>query len=165
VAISSQRRKRQRGSIEDLPSGALRVKVYAGIDPVSKHRRYLAETIPPGRDAGKNAEKARTRLLNQVDEKRNPRTAASLNRLLDRWLDLVDVEASTRRGYVSKVDKHIRPVLGTIPAVRVDAETLNPSTPTYEPAGIIVGESMRRWARRTSANHCPTPVSARSTGF
>jgi hypothetical protein len=79
VAISSQRRKRQRGSIEDLPSGSLRVKVYAGIDPVSKHRRYLAETIPPGRDAGKNAEKACIRLLNQVDEKRSPRTAASLN--------------------------------------------------------------------------------------
>lgn len=162
VATSSQRRKRQRGSFEDLPSGALRVKVYAGIDPVSKHRRYLAETIPPGRDAGKNAEKARTRLLNQVDEKRTPRTAASLNRLLDRWLDLVDVEASTRRGYVSKVDKHIRPVLGTIPAVRVDAETLESFYADLRTCRDHCGESIRRWARPTSANHCPPPVSARS---
>ena len=38
------RAERSRGSIETLPSGALRVKVYAGIDPVTKRRHYLTET-------------------------------------------------------------------------------------------------------------------------
>jgi LacI family xylobiose transport system transcriptional regulator len=40
------RKGRPRGLIETLPSGSLRVKVYAGIDPVSKKRLYLDETIP-----------------------------------------------------------------------------------------------------------------------
>lgn len=40
--------KRQRGEIETLASGALRVKVYAGVDPLSGRRHYLRETIPPG---------------------------------------------------------------------------------------------------------------------
>jgi hypothetical protein len=39
------RAKRQRGEIETLPSGSLRVKVYAGVDPVTRNRRYLTETI------------------------------------------------------------------------------------------------------------------------
>jgi integrase len=125
MAGKYQRRKRQRGSIEVLPSGALRVKVYAGIDPVTKRRRYLTETIPSGPDAAKSAEKALTRLSNHVAERRNPRTTATVNQLLDRWLDVLDVEASTRRGYVSKIDKHIRPFVGSVPVARVDAEVLD----------------------------------------
>lgn len=125
MARKYQRRKRQRGFVEELPSGALRAKVYAGIDPVSKRRRYLTETIPPGPEAAKSAEKALTRLVNQIDERKNPRTTATVNQLLDRWLDVLDVEASTRRGYVSKIDKHIRPFVGSLPVARVDAEILD----------------------------------------
>jgi hypothetical protein len=40
---------RQRGQIEQLPSGSLRVTVYAGVDPLTKRRHYLHEVIPPGR--------------------------------------------------------------------------------------------------------------------
>jgi integrase len=47
----------------------------------------LVEVIPPGPDAARLAEQARTRLLSQVDEQRNPRTKATVNQLLDRWLD------------------------------------------------------------------------------
>ncbi|GAA1662138.1 hypothetical protein GCM10009744_64880 [Kribbella alba] len=50
------------------------MRVYAGIDPVSKRRLDLTEVIPPGPKQATLAEKARTRLLNQVDEKRNPKT-------------------------------------------------------------------------------------------
>src|SRR4051794_1840011 len=39
----STRRKRQRGEIEPLPSGSFRVRVYAGIDPISRKRHYLTE--------------------------------------------------------------------------------------------------------------------------
>lgn len=42
------RRKRVRGGIEELPSGALRVYAYAGIDPLSGRKNYLREVIPPG---------------------------------------------------------------------------------------------------------------------
>jgi hypothetical protein len=37
--------RRIRGRIETLPSGSLRVKVYVGIDPVSKKRLHLEETM------------------------------------------------------------------------------------------------------------------------
>lgn len=52
--------RRRRGEIATLPSGSLRVKVYAGIDPLSGKRHYLTETIPAGLTAAADAEKART---------------------------------------------------------------------------------------------------------
>lgn len=63
MGTANGRAKRQRGEIEELPSGSLRAKVYAGLDPITKKRRYLTETIPPGPTARKEAEKARTRVL------------------------------------------------------------------------------------------------------
>ena len=38
-------RARARGNIETLRSGALRVRVYAGIDPVTKKRHNLIEVV------------------------------------------------------------------------------------------------------------------------
>jgi integrase len=46
-------------------------------------------------------------LLAQVDEKRYPRTRATINQLLDRWLTVVDVEPETLRGYQAKARKHV----------------------------------------------------------
>ena len=69
MATPSKRRSRPRGTITRLPSGALRVRVYAGIDPVTKRRHDLTEVVPAGPRAATLAEQALTRLLNQVDEK------------------------------------------------------------------------------------------------
>jgi hypothetical protein len=72
---SSERPKRRtRGAIDTLPSGSFRVRVHAGIDPITKKRHDLVEIVPAGPGAAKEAEKVRVRLLRQVDEKRNPRT-------------------------------------------------------------------------------------------
>jgi integrase len=92
VASASLGRSRTRGEVEALPSGSLRVRVYAGIDPVSRKRHYLVETVGAGPSAARDAERVRTRLLNQVDERRNPRTKATVNQLLDRWLEVVELE-------------------------------------------------------------------------
>jgi integrase len=100
------------------------VQVYAGRDPVSGKRHYLTETVPAGPTAAKDAEKARTRLLGQVDERKNPRTRATVNQLLDRWLTVVELEENTRAAYDSYMRHHIRPVLGTLPLTRLDTETL-----------------------------------------
>jgi LacI family transcriptional regulator, xylobiose transport system transcriptional regulator len=62
--------RRARGEIEHLPSGSLRVRVYAGIDSTSKKRRYLVETVPAGPKAAQQAERVRTRLLAEVDRQR-----------------------------------------------------------------------------------------------
>jgi integrase len=120
MARSTGRWRRPRGSIETLPSGALRVRVYAGVDPLSGRRRYLNEVAYTSADA----ERALTRLLAQVYEHRQPKTNATLNQLLDRWLEVADLEATTREDYVQRLDKHVRPALGNLPAGRVDAEML-----------------------------------------
>lgn len=91
-------RHRQRGTITTLPSGALRVRVYAGLDPVTQRRRYVAETVPAGPGAAAQAEKARTRLLAEVDGDRQPRTAATVAQLMERYLAVIDVERATRAG-------------------------------------------------------------------
>ena len=52
------------------PAGHLRVRVYAGQDPVSKRRHDLIEIIPPGPDADKEARRVRDRLISQVEERR-----------------------------------------------------------------------------------------------
>ena len=70
MAAAGSRRKRARGSIEVLPSGALRVAVYAGVDPLSGRRHYLREVIPAGPKAAAEADKAVRRLAGQVDEQR-----------------------------------------------------------------------------------------------
>ncbi|MPZ64561.1 MAG: tyrosine-type recombinase/integrase [Pseudonocardiaceae bacterium] len=110
---SARRGRRRRGSIQQLPSGALRVSVYAGTDPVTKRRHYLREVIAPSPTAETNADKALRRLANQVDERRNPRTNATLNQLLDRHLEMLDLEPNTIEGYRELADNHIRPLIGT----------------------------------------------------
>lgn len=124
MARSGEAARRTRGSVTTLPSGSLRVRVYAGYDPVTGGRHHLDETIPAGKKAEREAEKARTRLLNQVDERRHPRSSAPVNQPLDRWLKVLDVEPSTRRGYLQKIDKHIRPLLGAMPVARLTTEDI-----------------------------------------
>lgn len=122
---ASKARKRSRGEIETLPSGSLRVRVYAGIDPMSKKKHYLVETVPAGSKAAREAEKVRTRLLNQVDEKRNPRTNATVNQLMDRYMEVLDVEPTTRGTYEGYIRNHIRPLLGDLAVGRLDGETFD----------------------------------------
>jgi integrase len=69
-------RQRTRGSVDRLPSGAYRVRVYAGVDAVTGQRNDLIEIIQPGPRARAEAEAARIRMLNEVDERRSPRTSA-----------------------------------------------------------------------------------------
>ncbi|MGY4770320.1 hypothetical protein ACXC9Q_25675 (plasmid) [Kribbella sp. CWNU-51] len=116
---------KQRGELETLPSGSIRVKVYAGRDPVTKRRLYLTETIAPGPKQEKLAEQLRTRFLNEVDEKRNPRTRATVDQLMTKYFDVLDVDASTKRGYRSKYNIHIKPLLGTTKLTRLDVEVLD----------------------------------------
>ena len=98
---------RARGNIEELRSGALRVRVYAGIDPVTKKRHNLIEVVPPGPKAWREAEKIWDRLLHEVAEKRNPRTSATVDQLLTRYLDQFDGAPNT----LTLTDGHARLVV------------------------------------------------------
>jgi integrase len=92
---------------------------------LSKRRLDLTEVIPPGPKQASLAEKARTRLLNQVDEKRNPKTSATVDQLIAKYFDVVDVDTQTMRGYRSKYENHIKPLLGAQQLTRLDIETLD----------------------------------------
>jgi integrase len=122
---ASKPQKRSRGTIDALPSGSLRVRVHAGVDPVTGKRHDLVEIIPAGPEAANHAEKARTRLLAQVDERRNARTKATVNQLLDRHFELLEAEPNTQENYESLARNHIRPLIGHLAVGRIDGELLD----------------------------------------
>nr|MDT0659167.1 substrate-binding domain-containing protein [Micromonospora sp. DSM 115978] len=68
------------GEIEKLPSGSLRVRVYAGVDPVSRKRRYLTRTVPAGPTAVQEAERVRRHLLREAADARARTTANPVGR-------------------------------------------------------------------------------------
>jgi integrase len=124
--VQAQRRgRRPRGAIETLPSGSLRVKVYAGYDPVSGKRHYLDEVVRAGPRAAAEAEKVRTRLLHEVDERRNPKTRVTVNQLLDRYMETLDVEPTTRTRYEGIIRVHVRPALGSLSLSKLDGDVLD----------------------------------------
>jgi integrase len=125
MATASSRRRRQRGTIDKLPSGALRVRVYAGIDAVTKRRHDLVEIISVGPEARKQAEAARARLLNQLYERRHPRTDATVGQLLQRHLRESVIEPSTRSTYEGYVERHVLPFIGSIKVAVLDADVFD----------------------------------------
>jgi integrase len=94
--------------------------------PVPKGQLYLRETIPAGPNARREAEKTLTRSQHQVDQKRAPRTSATLDQLLDRYLDVgtAHLAPRTRREYMDRAAMHIRPMLGSTQIGKIDAFVL-----------------------------------------
>ncbi len=153
MAGTSKARSRSRGEVEELPSGSLRVRVYVGIDPVSKKKHFLTETVPAGPKAAATAEKVRTRLLGQVDERRAPRTNATVNQLLDRYLEMLDVEPTTRDRYEGCVRTHIRPLLGQLPVGRLNGEVLDSFFATLRRCRAHCNGRDRKIEHRTAGEH------------
>jgi integrase len=98
---------------------------YAGTDPVTGRRHDLIEVIPPGPQAEAQAEKARVRLLSQVDERRNPRTKATIAQLMERHLGMMRVSPSTLAGYRAYIDRHINPLIGHVKVGALDGDVLD----------------------------------------
>ncbi len=123
--MASNGRRRPRGQIETLPSGALRVRAYGGTDPKTGKMYRRSKVVPAGPGARKQAEKVKTRLLAEIDEGRNPRTTATVGELLDRHMELLHVERTTRIGYEGLIRVHIRPLLGACKLDQINAEVLD----------------------------------------
>ncbi|MGI8797838.1 MAG: tyrosine-type recombinase/integrase [Pseudonocardia sp.] len=101
------------------------MRVYAGVDPVTGRRHDLVETIPAGPQAEGLAEAALTRLLNELDEQRNPRTNATVDQLLDRYLSMLQVGRTTEVAYRGYLAKHVRPFVGSLKVGAVDVDSLD----------------------------------------
>jgi integrase len=103
----------------------LRVRVYAGTDPVTGRRKYLTETVSSGEDERVRAEEACRRLLGRVRRRRCLRTDATVDELLDRHLALLHCSEHTRQSHEWLAAKHIRPVLGRLRLRAVTPERLD----------------------------------------
>jgi integrase len=110
-----------RGHVRKRGDSSYQAIVYAGIDPVTKRQRYLRQTARTQREA----ERALTRLLSQVDEQRTPNTNATVGYLLDRWLELAQLELTTRDTYQAYLRRHVRPALGTLPLRKLTVDGLD----------------------------------------
>lgn len=122
---NGRRRARPRGSIEELSSGSLRVRVYAGVDVLSGREIYLKQLVPAGPSAREEAEQVRERLLRQVEEGRHPRTNASVLQLVERHLEVSPVEPRSKATLQGYLRKHIAPFLGARPIGNMSADVLD----------------------------------------
>jgi hypothetical protein len=105
---------RPQGQIERR-GNSLRVRVYAGMDPLTGRRLYLRESTTDEAEA----KRILTRLRAQVDEQRNARTSALFRVALEEWLKVHELEESTRVGYELYIRRYIKPALGGEPVSKI----------------------------------------------
>jgi integrase len=121
---------RERGHIRRRGS-SFQVLVYAGVDPVTGRNSYLTESVPvpAGQDgersARRKAERARTRMLAEAEGARAARTTATVARAVEEWFAVAELEASTRLGYRSYIDRYIVPVLGSTAVKNLKVQALD----------------------------------------
>jgi len=116
----AQRRRRARGHIRELPSGSFQAVVYAGKDPLTGKERYERETA----GTRQGAEVALTRLQARVDEDRQPKSDLTVRQTVDQWLEVAQLEDTTRERYGDLIRIYIEPTLGAMKAAKLDAELL-----------------------------------------
>jgi integrase len=92
---------RQRG-------GIFEIAVPLGRDPVTGRYRYAYDYA----DTAAEAQAKKAALVGQITQGRTPQVRATVNDLLDRWLEVAELELNTRASYEGYVERVIRPVLG-----------------------------------------------------
>jgi integrase len=109
------------GHIERLPSGSYRVIVYAGTDPLTGRRLRHKETVKTER----RAEIILGRLLEQAAEGRRPDTGVTVGEALARYLEIAELDLSTRETYEGYVRRTIGPALGSMELRKIRGPVLD----------------------------------------
>lgn len=119
VAKSANRKPRARGTI-DRRGNSLRVKVYAGTDPLTGKAIYLRESTTDEAEA----QRILNRFRAQVDDQRNAQTRADFRLAIEEWLKVSELDDSTREAYEFYARSYIFPALGDEPTSRISARLL-----------------------------------------
>jgi len=107
--------RKPRGHIR--PHGAgYEVAVPIGQDPITKRYRYLYEQAPTYEEA----EAVRDRLIAAVTAGREPKTKAKFGELLDKMLEVADLDFTTRGMYQGYIERTIRPVFGEMEVSEIE---------------------------------------------
>jgi hypothetical protein len=149
-------RRRRRGYIEQLPSGSWRAVVFVGSDPLNGRPRSLRESAT--RYAA--AEVALTKLQRQVDEDQHPKTKITVRQAVEQWLDVADIQDTTRDRYEDLIRLYILPTFGDTLAAKLDNDCSNGFTHGCSAAVSSAGGAV---AAGTSASRSAAAPSARST--
>ena len=88
------------------------MRLYVGQDPLTKKRHTLTKTIPAGPGAEKQAEAELDRMQREVADRTAPRTSATIDQLLERYLDQFSGGENTLELYRGHIRNHISPRSG-----------------------------------------------------
>lgn len=124
TASSCRASERPRGNIE-ARGDSLRIRVYAGVDPLTGKPVYLRETVRGTDDAARRtARRTLNRLVAQAEKARQPSSSVSLGHVIDEWLKVAEHEDSTRETYLGYIERTIKPALGSMPITKLSARHL-----------------------------------------
>src|SRR5208282_3177327 len=109
------------GHVERLPRGSWRVKVYAGIDPLTGREIRLRRTCKTERAAQIELGK----LLEQAVAGRQPDSAVTVAQLLDQYVSTAGWDVSTRESNVGYIRRTIKPAIGSTQVRKVRGPLLD----------------------------------------
>ncbi|WP_300011081.1 tyrosine-type recombinase/integrase [Pseudonocardia sp.] len=94
--------------------------MYAGTDPLTHKPLQVRQTAKTYEEA----EKLLTRLQRQVDEDQAPKSNITVAQAIEQWLDVSELEDTTRERYDDLIRLYVLPTFGALPASKLDAELL-----------------------------------------
>jgi Phage integrase, N-terminal SAM-like domain len=98
------------GHVEQLPSGSFRVEVHAGTDPLTGRRLRFRQTVK----TGKQAQIVLGRLLDQASAGQLPDSGVTVAELMARYMEVAELDISTRETYEGYLRRTILPALGSM---------------------------------------------------
>jgi len=109
-----------KGYVERLPSGSFRIRVYAGLDPLTGKEVYLKKTVKRAEDV----EPTKQRLLASAEAGHRPESAATVKHLVAEYLATADIEPTTRHMYAGYARRNIDPTIGDKTVREIRTRTL-----------------------------------------
>lgn len=126
-----------KGAKRERRPGYWELRVYAGLDPVTKRQRYITRNV---RGSARDADKALRALAVEVDEGRHRTTEGTVGHLLERWFEHASPSWSpTHRSRVACVIRRLVPALGEVKLSKLGAADLDAYYRRLQAEGLAPG--------------------------